>query len=139
MKAATIPKSKAKTAYSLLSEVRTLILAEPKRYDQTTYIARPDGLGESYEFTSRGFPSCGTVGCVAGWVATLKGPRLFSYGAAGGIAASILGLGDAQYYELFGGGMVKGNAQTRAHAKSGAAHIAAFQKKYRAQLLAKKL
>jgi hypothetical protein len=29
-----MPVSKAKTAYGLLSEIRKLILEEPKRYDQ---------------------------------------------------------------------------------------------------------
>lgn len=128
-----IPKSKAKNAYELLSEVRALIVAEPKRYDQTTFIYRADD-----RFLDLEMPSCGTVGCVAGWVATLKGPRKFDYEDTHTIAERILGV---DCYELFNGGAIRVSAepQTAAHAKAGAAHIRRFQKAHRAQLLAKKV
>lgn len=130
----SIPKSRAKTAYGLLSEIRALILAEPKRYDQTTFIAREN---DAWSFVlGLKMPACGTVGCVAGWVATLKGPRDFSYEDASMIAEDILGV---PCHDLFNGGAVKQRPQTAAHAKAGAHHIAKFQKEHRAQLLAKKV
>jgi hypothetical protein len=91
MKKDLIPKSKAKTAYGLLSEVRKLILEEPKRYDQGIYIARINGANDSVDLRSeyRQEPACGTVACVAGWVATLKRGSKFGYDEADEIASEI--------------------------------------------------
>lgn len=130
-----IPKSKAKTAYGLLSEVRTLILAEPLRYNQHDWLSRKEDHGD----LRIRFPACGTVGCVAGWVATLKAGRKFSWMDSDVIAAPLLGLSEFQAHELFRASAADGSPQTIQHAKSGAKHIAAFQKKYRTQLLAKKV
>ncbi len=137
-KTSVIPKSKAKTAFGLLSEVRKLIIDEPKRYDQTAWLYR-DGDPQLVEVPSLGYPKCGTVACVAGWVATLASPSRFDYVNAAAIACDVLGLNENQEDELFNGGAVRGARQTPTHAKSGAKHIAKFQKKYRAQLLAKKV
>ncbi len=60
-------RTRAKTAYGVLSEVRRLILDEPLRYDQTVLLVRRD---EGYS-RPMGFPKCGTVGCRAGWVTEL--------------------------------------------------------------------
>lgn len=137
-----LPKSKAKTAYGLLSEVRRLILAEPKRYDQTTYVARVGGAGRSADLDAIGLkrPDCGTVGCVAGWVATLKAERAFASELTGLVAANILGLDQEQRGELFRGnalGNIKASKQTKRYAVAGAAHIAKFQEKHAKQLKAK--
>lgn len=130
-----IPKSRAKTAYGLLNEVKRLILAEPKRYDQGTFIARRNG--HSRLFDPQDFPACGTVGCVAGWVATLKTEKLFEYGATPLIAKRILGLDRLQQAELFdgcAGATIEHTAQTLKHAQAGVAHIERFQQRYSAQL-----
>lgn len=127
-----IPKSRAKTAYGLLSEVRRLILAEPKRYDQATYIAREP------TWYLKELPACGTIGCVAGWVATLKHGKPFTYAQTPTIAASILGLGH-EWADLFTPSAALGKAQSPQHARSGAALIRRFQKKYAKQLKAKRV
>lgn len=143
-----IPKSRAKTAFGLLSEIRRLILAEPKRYNQERYIARVGGRNDADEIDPeiypKGAPACGTVGCVAGWVATLKHGDAFAYLETAGMAAASLGLTHIQAGELFGGDALDqliGNAcpQTKAYAQAGAAHIARFQKKYAQQLKATKV
>jgi hypothetical protein len=130
-----VPKSKAKTAYGLLSEVRKLILEEPLRYNQACFIERRKDW-ESSHLSMPHFAACGTMGCVAGWVATLKHPDEFSYCETSRLAAEILGLTSDQEDLLFDGEAAKGREQTLAHAKSGAAHIARFQKKYEKQLKA---
>lgn len=61
-----LPLSNAKTAYSLLQDVKKAILEEPKRVNMTTYYK---------ETTRRNAPACGTVGCFAGWVCILAGIR----------------------------------------------------------------
>lgn len=116
----SIPKSKAKTAYGLLSEVRAIILAEPKRYDQCDWIRT--GSGPDY-------PSCGTVACVGGWIGVLKGQHHKSQ--------DILGLSGYQAGQLFSYNAAKGQSQSLMHARSGAAHIRRFQKRYAKQLKAK--
>lgn len=139
-----IPRSKAKTAYGLLSEVARLILEEPKCYNQRTWVCLvTDGFPSPAEF-----PACGTIGCVAGWVTTLKIPDKVAattrYGGGRSKlvmyqAQDILGLDSLQNEELFDGDAARGEPCTRQYARSGASHIRRFQRKYRAQLLAKKV
>lgn len=131
-----MPKSRAKTAYGLLGEVAALILAEPKRYDQRDVLTFKTGDHETY------FPACGTIGCVAGWTVALKAsaPKVVAgNGNVLGTARKILGLTEGQEYELFVDSAVGGKSQGLTHARNGARHISQFQKKYRAQLLAKKV
>lgn len=129
-----LPASKAKNAYDLLGEVRALILAEPKRYDQSTYIERGSGVTDDREF-----PACGTVGCVAGWVATLKRKTQFDGPSTPKIAAKILGLTDDQRWDLFDGDAAGYDWQTEGHAQLGAAHIKRFQQAHAAQLKARRV
>lgn len=138
MKTTKTPTSKAANAYELLSEVRALILAEPRRYNQYRFISRGKSSRPSAH-APQGYPRCGTVGCVAGWVATLKHPHKFSYGQAEGIATDLLGLTVWTAARLFSPLAVPGDEQTAEHAEAGAKHIAEFQEKNRAQLLAKKV
>lgn len=129
-----LPTSRAKTAYGLLSDVCRVIVAEPKRYAQSIYIERANEPFKQFDE----HPACGTIGCVAGWVATLKTQRRFRYHETPVIAKERLGINEGQAMELFGES-VAGVAQTMRHAHNGVAHIRKFQKKYRAQLLAKKV
>lgn len=144
LKLAPVPTSRAKTAYGLLSEVRRLILAEPKRYSQGTWLQRAASTTPDL-MPVGGFPSCGTVGCVAGWVATLKRPRRwFNPLVSGLIARRVLGLSEDQADLLFDGDAAyqrnpDADSQTAAHARAGAAHIYSFQKKFATQLRAKRL
>lgn len=129
-----IPKSKAKNAYQLLAEVRALILAEPKRYNQEEWIRRVNPM-ERPEI----FPSCGTICCVGGWVETLR---------PSAAAETTLGLSHGQEVELFSGEALfrlRSRASefpatgTQAYAKLGARHITAFMKANAVQLKAKRL
>jgi hypothetical protein len=132
-----MPTSRAKTAYGLLSEICKLIVEEPLRYYQGDWIRR-EGDNLSCFLPAKKYPSCGTVGCVAGWVATLK-RRHFSDIQTESIAQKVLGLSGDQTIELFSGSAVSGVGQTQAHARAGVRHIRRFQKKYLSQLLAKKV
>lgn len=144
MSKSLIPKSKAKTAYSLLSEIAKLIIAEPKRYNQERFLTVRGGR----EQAPRGFPACGTVGCVAGWVAALKGPKgaRTRYQDVQTVATDILGLDHYQSDQLFSGSALSSavdglgpNPQTVSHARHGVKHIRRFQEANRAQLLAKRI
>jgi hypothetical protein len=129
-----IPKSRAKTAYGLLSEVRKLILTEPLRYDQNELLVFEDSDNWYGEF-----PSCGTVGCRAGWVIMLKSiepKRVFDIWDR---AEKILGLTEGQASELFTSLGATGKGQSIEHARSGAQGIVEFQKKYSTQLRAKRV
>lgn len=145
MKFAPLPRSKAKTAFGLLGEVRKIILAEPKRYNQGDSISvrrpRNDG-GDESEY----WPACGTIGCVGGWVYALKYPgrvrfmqRTSRYPIKNPLDAAqeVLGLTDAQASTLFyssAAGALDWEQGRKNHARRGAAHIARFQKKYAKQL-----
>lgn len=141
--------SRVKNAYQLLAYVCKLITAEPLRYNQGRYIARPNGLGGADKEPSLGFPACGTVGCVAGWVATLKGPKLFTYEETDTLAKDILGLTDSQAWELFSPAPISRLIyaskhgyvlpQTELYAKFGVQHIQAFMQKHSKQLKAKEI
>lgn len=141
-KRTAVPRSKAKTAYGLLSKIAALIVDEPKRYHQGRFLDVKNA-----DDNPRDYPSCGTVGCVAGWVVTLKGKQgnRTLYPLVGSTARKILGISDAQSYELFHADALDTAdhqgppPQTAAHARKGAAHIRKFQKAHRAQLLEKKL
>lgn len=149
-----MPKSKAKTAYGLLSEIRKLILEEPRRYDQTAWKRTMSEVPQNLR------SHCGAVCCVAGWVDTLKSeqpvtPERAPFETADNgryrvseNAQSILGISEQQADELFDGEKA-GERYTRNggvrvyhlrnHAKRGATHIARFQTKYAAQLKAKRV
>lgn len=137
MTTSALPKSKAKTAYGLLSVIRALILKEPKRYDQGDWLALATSHDDDY-VPKEGFPECGTVGCVAGWVKTLVAPR--SSAMVSSAARRVLGLSWDQADRLFyRSAPSRLKPQTLGHAKWGAAHIAKFQQKYAKQLKAKRL
>lgn len=138
MKKNLMPKSNAKTAYGLLSEIRRIILAEPKRYDQTdTLRLRKNEISELTR--EEDWPSCGTVGCVAGWTVALK-RRTPVFGQILATASNILGLNEDQSEDLFSG-IAAGHSGigTARHARKGAAHIAKFQRRNVGQLKAKRV
>lgn len=144
MKTEKLPTSRAKTAYGILSEVRRLILKQPLRYTQQRYIARLGSNGHDVDpigptHTVVVAPPCGTVGCVAGWIATLARGNNFKYSDTPKIAEEVLGMSYVETEELFSGRAVSGTPQTLDHAERGAKHIAAFQKKYSTKLRAKLL
>lgn len=135
-----MPQSIATNAYELLAEVKALILEEPKRYCQETYLVR---LGMRSDLI---LPACGTVACVAGWVATLKGDTT-SERRVSESATEILGLDQLDSVELFHGSAIKLLAdrhgiealefQTNEYAELGAEHIQRFMDAREEQLKAK--
>jgi len=131
MKARSIPKSKAKNAYDLLSEVRALILEEPKRYDQNCWIDRRPGQDRPFCHKS---PPCDTVGCIAGWIVTLKGPKQWNDDDTRAIANTIIGVDTGHFFD---GTSVLGTPQTVVHARAGSARIRKFQREHKAALKAK--
>lgn len=141
MKKRLLPKSRAKTAYGLLSEVQRLILEEPLRYNQGTYIERVGGEHGAVTIhrSPEAIPACGTVGCVAGWVCTLKYGGMFTYWETDPRAAKLLGLDFKQRSDFFDGGAVEGVKGSVEHAKNGVAYIEAFKQRYAKQLKAKRV
>ena len=142
MKLQSIPKSRAKTAYGLLSEVKRLIVEEPKRYDQTIFLSR---LGDMW-LEPNDYPACGTIGCVAGWVVAIKCERILPTYQIAEKATKILGLSPEQADELMESCALENYTKkelptegTRAYAKLGARHITRFQKRYTRQLKAKRV
>lgn len=130
-----IPKSKAKNAYELLSEVRALILAEPKRYNQGIWeLHAIPGVVDRFD-APLGVPQCGTVACVAGWVNTLKPRNDQEY--PDDAAMQTLGITSHQAGALFDADAFNGEPQTMAYARLGERHIARFQKRYEKRLKAK--
>lgn len=140
-----MPKSKAKTAYGLLSEIRRLILEEPERYDQNQYLLTKEAF--SWKFEQPSAPACGTIGCVAGWTCALKGLRWPRNEAVLDQARIILGVDEAAATSLFrfdavplrSPSLFEKRVTPQRHARLGARHIAKFQKKYAAQLKAKRV
>lgn len=125
-KTSLIPKSKAKTAYGLLSEIAALVRDEPRRMRMQNWQTPVVDL-ETHQV-----PACGTVCCIGGWVDTLK-PSMVQ-------AADILGIDSAQEQELFFGPLCRDATQgTPLHATRVVAMIRKFQKKHAAQLKAKRV
>jgi hypothetical protein len=134
--ASAIPVSTATNAYDLLTEIRALIREEPKRYNQFIWHARVTPLARIiYHGRESTAPACGTIGCVAGWVVTLKEGPDVAYPAVPDRARQILGLSPRQEAELFYR-MVPGREGSWRHGLHGRFHIWLFQQQYKAQLKA---
>jgi hypothetical protein len=141
-KSIRLPKTRAKNAYELLKEIRTIILAQPKRYAQTEILihGRPGSVFSTHTWRDLIIPPCGTVGCRAGWIVELT--RAGGTANVGIIdrAAQILGFGTAREIgEFFAGSAAEGEPGTREHARSGAKGITAFMKEHKARLLATRI
>ena len=94
-----------------LRKVKELILEEPRRINMLHWLQ----VGSKKELTASlgvDAPSCGTIGCIAGWGATLacaeSDKKLKTLkGAAQHVtyaaieAATYFGIDDLEYYELF--------------------------------------
>lgn len=120
-----IPKSKARTAYGLLSSIIALVRDEPRRMRMMSWGTPMDYLHAGQR------PACGTVGCIGGWTEILRP------GAPAGVT---LGLDRDQEHDLFFGDLC-GDAQqgTKRHAKRVIRMIEHFQQQYAAQLKAKRV
>lgn len=139
---AKVPTSKAKTAYGVLNTIAKLALDEPKRMRMGTYLDRFDkGNPDEPLCGIKQWPACGTVGCIAGWTTELRPQRSEKLLSIVDRAARVLGLNQEQATQLFHDGKLctEQGQGTVKHARHVVAHIRAFQQKYRAQLLAKKV
>lgn len=137
VKLKALPRSRAKTAWGLLQDVKRAILAEPKRANMWTF--------RSTRLPEDGGPACGTVGCLAGWVNILSGDKYARQYHPRQAAEQILGstcnylFGDA--YHVFNAG--SGDAcettkpGTRAHAQAVVNRINRFMRVNKAKLKAK--
>lgn len=123
-----IPTSKAKTAYSLLSDIVKLTVDEPRRMRMQSW---GGDIGNAEFLAPSKRPACNTVGCIGGWTTVLR---------PGPTAEKVLGLTGEQADELFFGPLCADpNQGSPNHARKVVALIRKFQKKYRAQLLKTKV
>lgn len=133
--------TKAKNAYELLAEIRSLILSDPLVYNQRITVDRYEPNSVIYDWGGeRLAPACGTVGCRAGWVSELVSPRPRRLKDVVLYAKKVLGLSDDQADDLFDMNACYGTLPgTRDHASAGAKGLTRFMKKNRKQLLAKRI
>lgn len=121
-----LPKPiKSKNPVVILKHVIKAIQAEPKRYDQGTFI----DIAHEHSGRHRGyFPSCGTVCCVAGWVNVIAGNNWKDYDAQSSVAAKTLGLTWDETDDLFSGDAVGWRSMLgpKKHAAEGIKHIRRF-------------
>jgi len=127
-----LPVSKAKTAYGILSEVVKLVLEEPKRMRMAMWGGN-DGNVDCLNLPINERPSCGTVGCIGGWIehqARQQGVEMD--------AADLLKMDpDGEPISaLFYGRLCSDPRQgTPAHARKVVRLIRSFQRKHRTHLL----
>lgn len=152
MKRTPALRKTTRTAWGLLNQICQLIEQEPLRYNQSDWINLVEDAG--YDSAAH-FPDCGTIGCVAGWVATLvDGRKAASLMASnfniGSRARKLLGLTRVQAIQLFEGAAMnqladvfgfdstplKGSSE---YAALGVAHIHRFMHKHEAQLRRKRV
>lgn len=126
---ASVPRIRAKTPIGILKAVVRLIREEPLRYYQRDWVrvvsSRDDGK----------MPPCGTVCCVAGWVAVGTRPTgtdvdhyVYGLGAAYSDAKAKLGLDDIQANRLFSPYAVHGTPGTKRYVEAGVRHIERFMR-----------
>jgi hypothetical protein len=120
--------TKRKINVKLLRKVKRHILLEPKRLNMGCFIARKDELQDDPLMYPVKFPSCGTVGCIAGWAVALSTEKKLKYGRIEGAAKRLLGLTPRQAYYLFydEDGIVTAAPQTVWHARQTAKLIDHF-------------
>lgn len=127
-----IPRIRAKTPIGILKAVVRLIREEPRRYDQGDYIFQGNPKNGDRTAAGAPLPPCGTVCCVAGWVAVGKreGNRISPYSNAHDQAQEILGLTGDQAWDLFSSEAIPSNLKegTKAYVKAGVRHIERFMR-----------
>lgn len=145
--------STATNAYDLLEEVKEIIKTDPKRYNQTFWLARSvknaDPLMGGWGDTNisphprpalkNQMSQCGTMGCVAGWIGSLKFGKEALHEDVQSYAQKILGLTDIQAETLFHDEAAGDRDSVVDHADRGIAHITAFQQRHEKKLRAKRI
>lgn len=127
---AVLPRTRQTSAVGILKDVVKVIREEPLRYNQGDWIRTTDERSVG--------PACGTIGCVAGWVAVLTRPAKDVTGASVALAdvasraRKALGLSERQADFLFGselpgdGGYA--DPGSRAYMEAGVEHIESFMR-----------
>ena len=123
------------SAVKLLRRVRDHILADPRRYDQSTFIRTRSGSYRTYANTD--WPACGTAACIAGWTVILgkgvDGNALYRMDVPGA-AKRLLHLTVRQRLDLFhttfGNKGHWSNLWCHAHSKDSKAKVAARRINY---------
>lgn len=117
-----------KEAVSILRRVKRHILVEPKRIAMAYWRLNKD---ETPYAPEKGWPKCGTVACIGGWVETLY--RQDHKRSQFKSARDILRISYDQANDLFHKMTLVdvNNQQTPTHARQVAKHIDAFIAKYR--------
>src|SRR5678815_3817725 len=144
MARAAVPKSTAKNAYELFEDVCKVILEEPKRYNQSTWVEQLRVHADVDR--KEEFAACGTMACIAGWMAILKrGRTVFRNNVE--IADKAHRLVNPSYDapfevvrgldDLFNGGLIDPDIDpgTKRYAQAGVREIKRFMKKHRKYLL----
>ena len=127
----SLPRTTATTPIGILKDVVKTIREEPLRYNQGDWIHKPDE-------TEVG-PACGTICCVAGWVAVLTRPKSDKDATQvqrGDVALNArrrLGLDIEQADRLFDGDPPEVKASyappgSRAYMEAGVRHIESFMR-----------
>lgn len=129
------PRTRATTPIAILKAVVKAIREEPKRYDQSDWVETwtPRTTKRYGEPKPESFPTCGTIGCVAGWVATLTRPKRERYTRSSMVerrARKALKLDQYEAGVLFEGDAVHGNVGTREYVERGVAHIERFMREH---------
>lgn len=133
-----------RTAYDLLARVCEHILDEPKRYTQESYLVHGIAAIKNLGLAA---PTCGTVGCRAGWIVALHdGPTGVRGEAVEWRANQILGRG-GDTHDLFSGTACDRLAGedtspiigTKKYARLGVKGLRAFMKQHAKHLKARLL
>lgn len=134
-----IPRSTAENAYQLLDEVIAAIRDEPARLNMGQWRFTPKQVGALGDAA----PSCGTVGCMAGWITFLVDRKVGTQHAISHRVCTLLGVeGFSQradvYDNLFsagGGDLYDTKPGTKAHADAVVARIRKYQRDNNAHLI----
>lgn len=139
MRLKALPRSRAKTAWGLVQDVKRAMREEPLRVDMRTYARKKS--------PSKGGPACGTVGCFRGWLSILGGENPDPFVAQGFwtlLPENVdLSFGPDNKFHVFNAGSGDScestRPGTRAHARAVIQRINRFAKKNEAKLKAHRL
>lgn len=75
-----LPRSRARNAYALMRDINKAILTEPRRLNMSGWLVAFQNKATARIYQGGRSPSCGTVGCYAGWCTLLKAVTLLKTG-----------------------------------------------------------
>lgn len=134
------PISTAKNSYTLLDDVKKVVLEEPRRVWMDNWKANIDYVCKMTG--AKKGPACGTIGCISGWVTFLKPDANQSAMSGENVLVPNDGsderrnLRDVLHTDLFYDTEVDAKYGTKKYATIVAKRITAFQKKWATELKA---